>query len=211
MLSSLSLGSVIVVARNYKNLILHPTMKSAVFSFLCLLTIVSGASRRSLRDSKKDNEQKLKLGSEPPPRRNLARKHGEIIPGSYIVAMKEKIEPDGLVQDLHRVFGRAPRFVLRNAIRGFVFDNLTEKEAADIAAKSDVLFVEQDRVMSLESVERHAVEIEEADSDYQDSDVSDMSVEQIPKQVQIDEAEEGDAVSTQKIPWGITRVNGGET
>jgi hypothetical protein len=177
-------------------------MKLAAFSFLCLLTVVSGASRRALRDSKKENKD----ATEPPPRR---LRHGEAIPGSYIVSLREKIAPDGPALDLERVFGRTPRFILRNAIRGFVFDNLSEDEAAEIAARPDVLFVEQDRVMSLESLERQAIEIEEPDSDYVgDADVSDMSA--IPGTVEIHEAEEG-AVSTQQIPWGIKRVNGGET
>jgi hypothetical protein len=178
-------------------------MKSVAFSFLCLLAVVSGASRGALRDSKKENKDV----SEPPSRR---LRHGEVIPGSYIVSLRDKITPDGPAQDLERVFGRAPRFLLRNAIRGFVFDNLSEEEAVDIAARPDVLFVEQDRVMSLEYLERRAIEIEEPDSDYvADADVSDMSAGQLPGSVQIHEAEEG-VVSTQQIPWGITRVNGGE-
>jgi hypothetical protein len=71
-------------------------MKSAVLTFIFLLTAVNGASLRTRDSSHVELEPHDTYESPlPPQRRRLTRKNGDIIPGSYIVTMNESMEPDG--------------------------------------------------------------------------------------------------------------------
>lgn len=117
--------------------------------------------------------------------------------------------------ELEKKFRKPKRFVLRHAIQGFVFDNLTDEEAAEIAARPDVTHVEQDRVVSLEALERQTtVQIHESDNDFHSAvfDVTpplqgESEYNDPAGQIEIHEG----GVSKQQIPWGIDRLNGGET
>lgn len=185
-------------------------MKSTAFSFFCLLTVAHGALR-TLRDSGAEQEQtKKRAERQPAPeRRRLNRlKHGEIIPGSYIVTMKQQADPTELAKEFERSFRKPLRKILRSAIKGFIFDNLTEEEAALIRARDDVRRVEKDRVVSLESAtERNAIYIHEPDSGSFHSAIFDVTpMQQNPDTAEVD----GHQLSTQQVPWGIERVNGGE-
>jgi hypothetical protein len=66
-------------------------MKSAVLSFIFLLTAVNGASLRKVEQEQHDGDERPL----PPQRRRLDHQRGDIIPGSYIVTMKQNTEPDG--------------------------------------------------------------------------------------------------------------------
>jgi hypothetical protein len=68
--------------------------------------------------------------------------------------------------ELEKKFRKPKRFVLRHAIRAFVFDDLTDEEAAEIAARPDVRHIEQDRVVMLEAIEGQTVRIHETESDF---------------------------------------------
>jgi hypothetical protein len=119
----------------------------------------------------------------------------------------------GLAAELEKKFSKLRRYVLRNTIRGFVFDNLTEEEAAEIASRPAVTGMEQDRVVSLEALERQAVIIQEPGNDFRSAvfDIAATPTNQqgLPTPVEI-EQDDGGGVSTQDLPWGINRVNGGE-
>jgi hypothetical protein len=115
--------------------------------------------------------------------------------------------------ELEQKFGKPKRLILRHAIQGFVFDNLSDEEATEIAARPEVGQVEQDCVVSLDVLERQmTVHSDETDTDFHSavSDVASTLNGGIPAVHPASQVEiyNGD-VSTQVIQWGVERVNGG--
>jgi hypothetical protein len=76
-------------------------MKSAVFSFIFLFSAANGSSLRA-RDSQVEPEphdgDEWPLSPQP---RRLSLKNGDVIPGSYIVTLKNDSEPDGRSRRKH--------------------------------------------------------------------------------------------------------------
>ncbi len=72
------------------------------------------------------------------------RKAGEVVPGRYIVVLKEGVSPDKVA----RAHGVAPEAVFSKALNGFV-GSISAAQAKALESDPNVKFVEPDRVVTL--------------------------------------------------------------
>jgi hypothetical protein len=151
----------------------------AVACFLSLCVVAVDADVSSIRGLSQGTHDGVE---DAPTTRRL--NIGDVIPGSYIVRLKESDQQEVQALDFGLSFNITPERVFQRAMKGFSVKGMSESEAKRLAESPGISSVVPDIVVGLGTSHEEV-------SMYGNADVAHA---------------EG-----QTMPWGVKRVNGGVT
>jgi Peptidase inhibitor I9 len=165
-------------ARSIIVIIMSPLLACVVICFFCLCVVRVDAEVSSIRGSQGTahgvNDVRIARRLNP----------GDVIPGSYIVQLKENDEQEVQALDFVLSLNTAPDRVFQRAMKGFSVKGMSESEAKKLAESPGVASVVPDIVVGL--VTSHET-------------------------VSMDDNVAVDHAKGQAMPWGVKRVKGGVT